>query len=122
MTITVRSALPGRTYSGFCAKRKLTFSSGRISLTMSVAKIAEEYKKILWNHGGSSDEIFRHGWRYLVDIQSPASDYLRALPYWLAEKSPALKRIYVSARSHFVAGAGGHNCGRCNAKGRHQIL
>jgi len=65
------------------------------SLTMSVAEIAEEYKKVLWNHGGSSDEIFRHGWRYLVGIQSPASDYLRALPYWLAEKSPALKRICV---------------------------
>jgi len=64
------------------------------SLTTSVAEIAEEYKKVLWSHGGSSDEIFRHGWRYLVGIQSPASDYLRALPYWLAEESPAIKRIW----------------------------
>src|SRR5262249_40530767 len=89
MTTTVRSALPGRTYSGFCARIRLTFSWGPYSssLTMSVAEIAEEYKKVLWNHGGSSDEIFRHGWRYLVGIQSPASDYLRALPYWLAEES-----------------------------------
>src|ERR1035438_5077273 len=31
------------------------------SLTMAVVEIAEEYKKVLWNHGGSSDEIFRHG-------------------------------------------------------------
>src|SRR6266852_8252384 len=34
------------------------------SLTMAVAEIAEEYKeeykKVLWNHGGSSDEIFRY--------------------------------------------------------------
>jgi branched-chain amino acid transport system substrate-binding protein len=65
------------------------------SLTMAVVEIAEEYKKVLWNHGGSSDDIFRHGWRYLVGIASPASDYLRALPHWLAEESPALGRICI---------------------------
>jgi branched-chain amino acid transport system substrate-binding protein len=65
------------------------------SLTMAVVEIAQEYTKVLWNHGGSSDEIFRHGWRYLVGIQSPASDYLRALPCCLAEESPALRRICV---------------------------
>ena len=31
------------------------------SLTMAVAEIAEEYKKVVWNYGGSSDEIFSHG-------------------------------------------------------------
>ncbi|PYX82663.1 MAG: hypothetical protein DMG70_14040, partial [Acidobacteria bacterium] len=66
------------------------YSSG---LTMAVLEIAEEYKKVLWNHGGSSDELFSHGWRYLVGITSPASEYLRALPHWLAEESPALRRI-----------------------------
>jgi branched-chain amino acid transport system substrate-binding protein len=68
------------------------YSSG---LTMAVAEIAEEYKKVLWNYGGSSDEIFRRGWRHLVGIASPASDYLRALPRWLAEERPALGRICV---------------------------
>jgi branched-chain amino acid transport system substrate-binding protein len=65
------------------------------SLTMAVAEIAEECKKVLWNYGGSSDEIFSHGRRYLVGIASPASDYLRSLPQWLAEESPALTRICV---------------------------
>ncbi len=65
------------------------------SLTMAVVEIAEEYKKVLWNHGGSSDEIFRHGQRYVVGIASPASDYLRALPHWLAEEFPGLGRICV---------------------------
>ena len=65
------------------------------SLTMAVVEIAEEYKKVLWNYGGSSDEIFSNGGRYLVGIASPASDYLRALPHWLAEKHPALRRICV---------------------------
>ena len=77
------------------------YSSG---LTMSVAEIAEEYRKVLWNYGGSSDEIFRHGRRYLVGIASPASDYLRALPQWLAEESPTLGRICVlySGRGTFA--------------------
>jgi len=57
--------------------------------------LREEYKKILWNYGGSSDEIFSQGRRYVVGIASPASDYLRALPHWLAEQSPALSRICV---------------------------
>ena len=65
------------------------------SLTMAVAEIAEEHRKILWNYGGSSDEIFSHGRRYLVGIASRASDYLRALPHWLAEEHPALRRICV---------------------------
>jgi ABC-type branched-subunit amino acid transport system substrate-binding protein len=71
---------------------------------MAVVEIAEEYKKVLWNHGGSSDEIFRHGRRHLVGIASPASDYLRALPQWLAEKFPALGRICVlySGRGTFA--------------------
>jgi branched-chain amino acid transport system substrate-binding protein len=65
------------------------------SLTMAVMDIAEEYKKVLWNYGGSSDEIFKHGRRYLVGVASPASDYLRTLPKLLAEESPALTRICV---------------------------
>ena len=63
------------------------------SLTRAVVEIAEEHKKVLWNHGGSSDDIFSNGRRYLVGIASPASDYLRALPHRLAEEHPALRRI-----------------------------
>src|SRR6266566_9468393 len=47
------------------------------SLTMAVAEMAEEYKKVLWNYGGSSDEIFNRGRRYLVGVASPASHYMR---------------------------------------------
>ena len=76
------------------------YSSG---LTMAVVDIAEEHKKVLWNFGGSSDEIFRHDRRYVVGVTSPASDYLRAFPHWLAEEHPALHRICVlySARGTF---------------------
>src|SRR3990172_10981622 len=52
------------------------YSSG---LTLSAAPIAEKYKKILWNHGGSSDEIFKKGFRYIVSTISPASKYLTGI-------------------------------------------
>jgi branched-chain amino acid transport system substrate-binding protein len=68
------------------------YSSG---LTLAAAEIAEEFRKVLWNYGGSSDEIYRHGWRYVVGIASPASDYLRALPSWLAKNSPRARPICV---------------------------
>lgn len=65
------------------------------NLAMSAAEIAEEQKKILWNYGGSSDEIFSHGRRYLVGIASPASNYFRELPRRLAEEFSGLNRICV---------------------------
>jgi hypothetical protein len=37
---------------------------------MAAGKIAEEYKKILWNYGGTSDEIFNRGWRHMIGIAS----------------------------------------------------
>ncbi len=52
------------------------YSSG---LTLSAAPIAEKYKKILWNHGGSSDEIFKKGFTYIVSAITPASRYLTGL-------------------------------------------
>ena len=52
------------------------YSSG---LTLSTAPIADNYKKILWNHGGSSDEIFEKGFIYIVSIITPASRYLTDL-------------------------------------------
>jgi len=65
------------------------------SLVTNAMEIAEEQKKILWNYGGSSDEIFSHGRRYLVGIASPASNYFRELPSRLAEEFSALNRICV---------------------------
>jgi len=65
------------------------------SLTMAAAEIAEEHKKVMWNYGGSSDEIFSHSRRYLVGIASPASDYFRELPRRLAEEFSELSRICV---------------------------
>lgn len=65
------------------------------NLTMAAAEVAEEHKKVHWNYGGASDEIFDRGWQYIVATSSPASDYFRAFPRWLATEYPQLRRICI---------------------------
>ena len=83
------------------------YSSG---LTKAAAPIAEEEKKILWNHGGSSDTIFQQGFRFLVGVLSPASDYLRDLPTLLQRYEAGFNRLAVikhrkgSFAAHVVSG------------------
>ncbi|MBI3047974.1 MAG: ABC transporter substrate-binding protein [Acidobacteria bacterium] len=73
--------------------------------TLAAAELADRRGRILWNYGGASDDIFSRGFRRLVGIFSPASDYLRALPAWLARTHPSLRRILVAhlARGSFGA-------------------
>ena len=71
------------------------YSSG---LTKVAASIAEEAKKILWNHGGSSDVIFQQGFQFLVGVPSPASDYLRELPTLLRRYEAGFNRLVVIKR------------------------
>ena len=78
------------------------YSSG---LTMTVAEVAHEQGRVLWNHGGSSDEILNRGWQHLVSTPTPASDYLRDLPGWLERQAPTLRKICIvhSARGTFAS-------------------
>jgi branched-chain amino acid transport system substrate-binding protein len=78
------------------------YSSG---LTMTVAEIAHEHGRVLWNHGGSSDEIFNRGWQHLVSTPTPASEYLRDLPRRLERQAPALRKIGIvhSGRGTFAS-------------------
>ena len=68
------------------------YSSG---LTLAVAPLAAARGKVLWNHGGASDVIFQHGWRHLVSVPSPASDYFRALPLWVKQGDCEASRISI---------------------------
>ena len=78
------------------------YSSG---LTMTVAEVAREHRKVLWNHGGSSDEILTRCWQHVVSTPTPASDYLRDLPRWLASQAPAPRKICIvhSTRGTFAS-------------------
>ncbi|MCE4615148.1 MAG: amino acid ABC transporter substrate-binding protein [Desulfurococcales archaeon] len=48
------------------------YSSG---LTAAAAPLAEQYKKVMLSHGGASDSIFQQGYKYIVQILAPASQY-----------------------------------------------
>jgi branched-chain amino acid transport system substrate-binding protein len=78
------------------------YSSG---LTMAVAEVVHGHSKVLWNHGGSSDEIFNRGWQHVASTLTPASDYLRDLPLWLAKQGPGVGKICIvhSARGTFAS-------------------
>lgn len=65
------------------------------ALTLAATRVAEDHGKILWNHGGTSDAISDRCRRSLISIASPASDYLRELPRWLAKEMPSLRRICI---------------------------
>jgi ABC-type branched-subunit amino acid transport system substrate-binding protein len=68
------------------------YSSG---LVLSVAPLAGAARKVLWNHGGTSDTIFQEAGRHVVSVASPASDYLRDLPHWIRRRAPQASRIAI---------------------------
>lgn len=61
--------------------------------TLAAVPIAEAHRKMLWNHGGSSDEIFEQGFRYLVSAITPASAYLAGIIELVRKRDPAANTI-----------------------------
>ncbi len=54
------------------------------SLTLAAVPVAEQYRKVILSHGGASDAIFAKGYRYVVQVLSPASLYLASALDFLA--------------------------------------
>ena len=65
------------------------------SLAMAAAQTAEELGVVLWNHGGSADNIHQQGFRWTVNILSPASDYLSGIPELVLQTNPAAMRLAI---------------------------
>lgn len=90
-------------------------------LVLGVAPLAESRGRLLWNHGGTADGLWDQGFRRLVSVGSPASDYFRSLPALLRRRGSAATRVVVvySERGAFapavargvVAGARTAGCG-----------
>jgi len=51
----------------------------RLILKDKVDVLTGPFKKILWNHGGSSDEIMNQGLTYIVSAITPASSYFTGI-------------------------------------------
>lgn len=64
--------------------------------TLAVATVSESHRKVLWNHGGSSDALVQRGFRYVVNLPSPASKYLIGVLDLARTSSPALRRLFLT--------------------------
>lgn len=75
------------------------------ALVLAAAAVADSRGAVLWNHGGASDALFERGWRRMVSVPTPASDYFRGLPAWLTAQAPAARRVVMLfARAGTFAG------------------
>lgn len=63
------------------------------ALTLAVAPVAERHRKVLWNHGGASDAIARHNFRFVVTLASPASRYFVGILRMLTHVAPFANRV-----------------------------
>ena len=91
------------------------YSSG---LTLAVAPIAGEFKKTIWNHGGSSDDITNQGLKNIVSAITPAGEYFKGIIEMVRKIDGSAQRITIfraddSGFSAKVAD-GAKECGRKN--------
>lgn len=69
-------------------------------LTLAAADVAEEHEHVLWNHGGSSSDIFERGARWIAGIPTPASRYFEPL---LRRVPPPARVAILAAETGFSA-------------------
>ncbi len=68
------------------------YSSG---LTAAAAPIAEKYGAIMISHGGASDKIFQQGYKYVVQVLTPASRYFVSVIDLVKAIDPEAKTIAI---------------------------
>jgi branched-chain amino acid transport system substrate-binding protein len=92
-------------YRMLCTGRRAGVVFGPYSnrLTRVAAEIAEQSDCLLINHGGAGDELYDRGYRMIVGVLSPASDYLRGYVRLLAQLKLWRKRVaIVASKSPFA--------------------
>lgn len=72
-------------------------------LTLAAAEMADAFQYVLWNHSGSSDEIFECNLSWVVGLLTPASLYLCAILDMMRAIDPTVKRVALfSAKTGFA--------------------
>jgi len=92
-------------YRSLCADRRADIIFGPYSnrLARVAAPIAEQSGRLFVNHGGAGDELYEHGYKLIVGILSPASDYLRGFVRLLTQLKLWRKRVaIVASKSSFA--------------------
>jgi branched-chain amino acid transport system substrate-binding protein len=100
----------GEIYRSLCADRRADIIFGPYSnrLARVAAPIAEQSGRLFVNHGGAGDELYERGYKLIVGILSPASDYLRGFVRLLTQLKLWRKRVaIVASKSSFARAVAG---------------
>ena len=92
-------------YRSLCADRRAGVIFGPYSnrLACVAAPIAEKSGRLFVNHGGAGDELYEQGYKLIVGILSPASDYLHGFVRLLSQLKIWRKRVaIVASKSAFA--------------------
>lgn len=92
-------------YRALCADRctDVVFGPYSSRLTRVAAEIAEQSGRVFINHGGAGDELYDRGYKMIVGVLSPASDYLCGYVRLLTQLKLWRKRVaIVASKSPFA--------------------
>ena len=64
-------------------------------LTRRAAAVAEKHERVLWNHGGSTDAVYRAGYAWVVGMLTPASRYFHGVIDAVVDAYPNLRRVAI---------------------------
>ena len=64
-------------------------------LSLAAAEVARRRRKLLWNQGGASAEIYRRGNPWVVGLLTPADEYLAGLLPAVRQVSPAASTLAI---------------------------
>ena len=86
-------------YRSLCANRGADIIFGPYSnrLVRVAAPIVEQSGRVFVNNGGAGDELYESGYKLIVGVLSPASDYLRGFVRLLTQLKLWRKRVAIVA-------------------------
>lgn len=64
-------------------------------LTRRAAAVAEQHQRVLWNHGGSTDAVYRDDYAWVVGLLTPASRYFHGVIDVITDADPTLRRVAI---------------------------
>lgn len=64
-------------------------------LTRRAAAVAAQHERVLWNHGGSTDAVYRTNNAWVVGLLTPASHYFHGVIDAVVEACPELRRVTI---------------------------
>jgi len=100
-----RRDLAAEIYRDLCFEKRaeLIFGPYSSALARAAAPIVEEAGIVMVNHGGADDDLYNRGYRMMVGVLTPASEYLTGFVRMLATLKFWRKRVaIVSSRSPFA--------------------